>query len=266
MAPIKFEENIKDKLEKRSLEPSADSWSKLSERLDIDEKKSKKPALWWLGIAASLAILITVSIAMLNKNNSETINPQVVEEQKDKVEETQQPAPKVILESTESTQLANETSPKVLKEKPMPNEKPLKTETKIRDYKKVITQNKKSNLAEAPKDTIEELKIATIIPEKKQSEIKTDQAIMKEAVANALQTLKSENTAVTDREIDSLLKIASKEIFKERLQQETSRTVDANALLESVEEDMGQSFRSKVFKALKESYETVKTAVAERND
>ena len=29
MAPIKFEEQIKDKLEKRSLSPSSDSWSKL---------------------------------------------------------------------------------------------------------------------------------------------------------------------------------------------------------------------------------------------
>jgi len=34
MAPIKFEENIKDKLEKRTLSPASDSWSKLAERLD----------------------------------------------------------------------------------------------------------------------------------------------------------------------------------------------------------------------------------------
>ena len=34
----------------------------------------------------------------------------------------------------------------------------------------------------------------------------------------------------------------------------------------SVEDDMGQSFRSKVFEALTESYKTVKTAVAERNN
>ena len=34
MAPIKFEENLRDKLEERSLQPSANSWSKLSDRLD----------------------------------------------------------------------------------------------------------------------------------------------------------------------------------------------------------------------------------------
>ena len=89
--------------------------------------------------------------------------------------------------------------------------------------------------------------------------------MMKDAVADALNDLKSENT-VTDREIDSLLKLASKELFKDKLQKETSKIVDANALLLSVEEDMGQSFRSVVFDALKGGYKTVKTAVAERNN
>ena len=41
MAPIKFEENIKDKLEKRTLTPSSESWSKLSERLDAEDNSSK---------------------------------------------------------------------------------------------------------------------------------------------------------------------------------------------------------------------------------
>ena len=60
--------------------------------------------------------------------------------------------------------------------------------------------------------------------------------------------------------------MASKELFKDKLQKEAFKTVDASALLLSVEEDMGQSFRSKVFDALKGGYETVKTAVAERNN
>ena len=34
MAPIKFEEKIKDKLEQRHLKPSADAWDRLSEKLD----------------------------------------------------------------------------------------------------------------------------------------------------------------------------------------------------------------------------------------
>ena len=45
-----------------------------------------------------------------------------------------------------------------------------------------------------------------------------------------------------------------------------TRTVDANALLQDVEEDLQQSFRSKVFEALQSGYESVITAVAERNN
>ena len=37
-------------------------------------------------------------------------------------------------------------------------------------------------------------------------------------------------------------------------------------LLETVEDEMGQSYRGKVFEALKESYKTVKTAVVNRNN
>ena len=42
--------------------------------------------------------------------------------------------------------------------------------------------------------------------------------------------------------------------------------VDAEALLENVEAELDQSFRNKVFEAIKSSYNSVKTAVAQRND
>jgi hypothetical protein len=34
MAPVKFEDNIREKLESREIEPSGDAWKRLSERLD----------------------------------------------------------------------------------------------------------------------------------------------------------------------------------------------------------------------------------------
>ena len=42
MAPIDFENNIKDKLDERMLKPSTDAWGKLSERLDNQDKKNNK--------------------------------------------------------------------------------------------------------------------------------------------------------------------------------------------------------------------------------
>ena len=42
--------------------------------------------------------------------------------------------------------------------------------------------------------------------------------------------------------------------------------IDASDLLQDVEADLDQSFRDKVFKTLKSSYYSVKTAVADRNN
>ena len=81
MAPIKFEENIKDKLEKRTLSPSSEGWSKLSERLDAEDNKSKKPLFWWISIAAGILIMIAVSIPFFSTPDSEIVLPQIVDEE-----------------------------------------------------------------------------------------------------------------------------------------------------------------------------------------
>ncbi|WP_400074749.1 hypothetical protein [Winogradskyella sp. R77965] len=261
MAPIKFEENIKDKLEKRTLSPSSEGWSKLSERLDADEKKSRNPIFWWLSIAAGLIIMIAVSAHFFKSSNAEDTQQKMVNDEP-KVEQLENKAPN--LNETKSIELASEED--IVEDE---NESlPSIDEPQILDYKKVINNKVKSKNQLAENITSDTENSAS----KKQEELNkdvqniTNDAIMKEAVADALNNLKSENTTVTDREIDSLLKLASKELFKEKLQKEPSKTVDANALLMSVEDEMGQSFRSKVFEALTESYKTVKTAVADRNN
>ena len=81
-----------------------------------------------------------------------------------------------------------------------------------------------------------------------------------------IQELKNEGELVTDDYIEALLKQGQKEITLQKIYKELTKTVDADALLQDVETDIQQSFRNKVFEALKTSYNTVKTAVAERNN
>ena len=85
-------------------------------------------------------------------------------------------------------------------------------------------------------------------------------------VVEAMQKLQGEQKSAIDSELDALLSEAQQEIAMEKLYKEALRTVDADALLKGVEQDLDISFRDKVFKALKDSYKTVKTAVAERNN
>ena len=77
MAPIKFEEQLKDKLEQRKLQPSEQAWSKLANRLDNQEKKENR-SLWWLGVAASIVLILAVSIPYFN-NDSENTQPIIVD-------------------------------------------------------------------------------------------------------------------------------------------------------------------------------------------
>lgn len=259
MAPIKFEEQLKEKLEKRNLQPTSDAWSKLSERLDEDERRSRKPWITWLSVAAGVIIMLSVLIQSFGSKADQEVTPQMVEE--DVIElpnENQLPT----INENETFELAVEeetsnevnTSPKESEEK-----------RKLTDPNTSKTKQPKLQLAEQstnevqPKNIIEE-------PNDIQKAIVNETQINKDAVAQALDELKAEKAIATDREVDSLLKLASKELVKDKLLKETSKTVDAQSLLDDVEDEMGQSFRSKVYEALKDGYKTVKTAVAQRNN
>jgi len=85
----------------------------------------------------------------------------------------------------------------------------------------------------------------------KAQEILIEESLIdKKAMTQIINNVKSQNTSVADKEVDSLLKLANKELFKDKLKKETSKTVDASSLLLEVEDEMGQSFRTKVYEAL----------------
>ena len=261
MAPIKFEEKLKDKLEKRSLSPSSDGWMKLSERLDAEEKKSKNPWFWWIGIAAGVIIMLGIAVQSFSDKDVQSDTQKLVEEE---IIENSINDKGLSIKKTETIEVAVEDDqikaevrsdngkkqPQIIKNKAVISKVLEETiqvtdNTKREEAKRIKTKN---DITNEQQNLIQE------------SVIKTD------AVIGALKEFKTENRMVSDKEVDSLLKLASKELFKSKLQRETSKTVDANSLLLSVEDEMGQSFRSKVFDALKDSFETVKTAVAERNN
>lgn len=253
MAPIKFEEQLKSKLEKRSLSPSADSWSKLSERLDADKKRIKTPVFWWLGIAASLVIMVAVTVSYFNANNTEQALPQLVNEhilkEQIKHKRLKEKEQKPVILANENTIIENKNTPK-----PVVNTPKTKGSTTI---------NNKTQIAK--NSSFKTRNLTQKISKNLKSKLETYQPTEHNAVTATLNELKIEATSVTNKEIDVLLKAANKEILKNKIQKST-KTVDANALLISVEDAMGESFRSKVFEALKANYKTIKTAVVERNN
>jgi hypothetical protein len=256
MAPNKFEEHIKDTIEKRTMTPSSQAWAQLSQRLDAEEKQTKKPLYLWFGIAASIAALVFVSITYFKTNIAKPeVETIIVEEQSENINKFQS---EEVVETNKKMEIVNTT-----------------IETQVQDK----IQQTKTKLS--PKH-----KSAVSITEQENNLDTTEQAVAKsdnqvtdaeitrllnevefKSVLTELQNLKNEaNSAVTNREVDSLLKMASRELFKEKIVSHTTIVTSAEVLLEAVEDELDQSFRSRIYEALKNGLKEVKLAVANRNN
>ena len=253
MAPIKFEDNIKDKLEKRTIEPSDNAWNRLSEKLDAKEERSKNKIVWWLGIAASLVGVFLVTSLFFKTGEDQTVAPTLVETP--------------VIDSTE----IKETLLKVIENKEVITNKEVHINEAITAAKDVIKKPviiKKKNSYKSNKEVLVNISKAESKDEVKKlndSEIISTQQEINEALVQNVKLEKNDNK-LFDSEIESLLESAQKDLFANTIKPENIKTVDANSLLQDVETALDQSFRDKVFNTLISGYNVVKTAVAERND
>lgn len=258
MAPIKFEEHLKEKLEKRTIQPSPEAWDTLENHLDQQGKKLHHSTFWWLGIAASIVGIALVTALIFDGSESKTIEPTVVDVDNNETLNTNA----VVSEDVEvSEQKSVDDSKPEIK---LSNEK--ETIPKATRSSEIISINEKLALKGTVASNDEKEQVQT------QKGLETpinssefEKAKLNDVIAE-INRLNDENHGVTEAEIDSLLKRAEREILTNRIYNENTKTVDANALLQDVEADLEQSFRTRVFEALKNSYVTVKTAVAERNN
>ncbi|WP_034043450.1 hypothetical protein [Wocania ichthyoenteri] len=251
MAPNKFEKNIKDKLEKRTIKPSADAWSKLSNRLENQEEKRSNKSFWWLGIAASIIGVLLVITQVFKNESVEQITPQIVD------------TPEVVKQD-EIHKIASESIEEVLEEIKLKEDKQsIQIQKKSIIIKPNLTKEKNLIAKEKPIQSIKENTVESvkIVSEK----LTLEEQKIQEVIAQ-VKTIKDGENQVTENEIEALLAEAQKDIKLKRLYNKSTKKVDALALLQDVEYELDQSFRDKVFKALKENFITVKTAVAQRND
>jgi len=270
MAPIKFDDNIKDKLEKRTLQPSNDAWDTLSNRLNTNDKKNSKSLFFYIGIAASIVGVLFVTTQFFNTSEDNTITPQIVNTEIDNENEVLNTSrdSESITTASEANQIQKQEDAEVLNNQLSSTIKNEPNIANVSEEKNAIIKTKKAIINDfKPKESI------AIVDAKTNNEVQavainklTLEEVKVMDVVNQIKALDMDGTAVTNQEIEALLKQAEKDILKQRIYNETTRTVDADALLQDVEMDLDQSFRTKVFEALKSRYKTVKTAVAERNN
>ncbi|WKB80168.1 hypothetical protein [Cellulophaga omnivescoria] len=247
MAPLKFEEHLKEKLEGREIAPSSKAWSKIAAGLESQpiKQKSKKPA--YFAIAACLIGLLIASVWFFNTAQTDVNTPQVVDV--DKINSKKES----ILKANTSLKEQNATIVTSKEE----NKNLIKEVVTKQNSKLTIKENplKQNTEVAVQQNNTKELKLAE--PEKKLIDAKLNVVIEKLAL------LEENNVAVTDAEVDSLLRNAQQEILAEKAIN-AGISIDAMALLIEAENELDVSFRDKIFDNLKQRYLKLKTAVAAR--
>ena len=271
MAPIKFEENMKEKLEERTINPSAKSWDALANRLDEAPVNKKSNRIWFINVAASVVGVLLLVTGIVNYNNEDS--NKVVETKTETETNTTKDVVKtnkdVIFQDSKNEEVVdnnvkteNNIETETLKKQTINRDtqvlasattkkqkKSIKTKTNV----KVIEQNK--NVKEEENKDYIALNIKTT---PLQEATITEQNI---AVAS---NSKNEIIKVTDSELDALLSNAQRDIAKKSSSNPVP--LDYNELLQDVEDNLEESFRDKILKTVKGSYRSVKSYVAERND
>lgn len=250
---MKLEDNIRESLQTRELRPSKDSWERLAGRLDDAQKSERKIKPWWIGAVAA-AVLTLFTLTFLLKTEEKGDIP-ILAKTKVEVEEVKNPIRQVEKSKEQKRQVIPEQvqAPTFVKTEMVPNKQ---------DLKKDITSALEEDiniLAQVEDDKVED----AIEPPMNQTELENYK--ISEIVAQ-IQNMKKDGVTVTDATVEALLQKAQMEIANEAVLNQSFASVNAQSLLQDVESDLQKSFRNKVFDALKNSYEIVKTAVAERQN
>jgi len=238
MEPNNFEKDFREKLNERQIEPSNKAWDRLDAMLSIaEEKKQPKKSRKWLYIAASIIGFLLVETFFFNQKKS-------------------------IVETPKETVVIEEDAKKDSVEKPNLNVKnPIKEEVAVSE--KTTRQISNKEVKNRP-DTLKQNLNKTIKNEKNQiaesSIIKNNQE--KQSINNAnpiVETSKKEN-------IDQLLDSAEKTVVAQNsVKPKAKIKINANDLLNQVDGELELSFREKVITKVNKNYQTVKVALANRN-
>jgi len=233
MAPSNWEQDFKEKLHNRQLQPSQDAWHKLQNRIDTEEKRSTKNLFWKWSIAASIASILIVSVFVFTKNDAPE-NTLVT------TPKTEVKTDKDVIDNQKNIQIASENTIST------PSEKNLKTSPQI-TTETVSKTTDKVNKQEAFQ-SYEDEKIDEVLAQ--------------------VQTLVDKNKGITEQELDSLLLLAEQELkaYKLLALVENQTTTNPQMLLAEVESDLDNSFRVRVLDKLLSGYESIRDVVVSRKN
>ena len=225
MAPNKLDNQIREKLNAREIQPSAQAWDRLDAMLTISEEKKPKKGYGWFFVAASMILFFGLGFFLFNSNETTEINNST-------------PIVTTINEETDSVK-TNETN-----EISVENVKPVLVQNEVNNSKQ--TRNIKSV------ETDKVIKSESVLEEKITPNIQRP-------TSNTYKYVSPENLLAEvqtgEKVITSDKKITPKPKMK----------VDANSLLTTVEKELDNTYRETTLDKLNRKFQDAKSALANRN-
>ena len=225
MKPNKIDNQIREKLDAREVQPSAQAWDRLDAMLAVSEEKKPKKGYGWFFVAASTILFFGLGFFLFNSNETKEIN-------------NSNPIVTTINEVMDSTE-ANKIN-QISVEK----EQPVLVQNEV-NYSKT-QKNKKSEEANKLMET-ENILEEKISPN---SQLPTPNSYKYVSPENLLAEVQTGEKVITSDK-----KISPKAKMK----------VDANSLLTNVEKELDENHRETTLDKLNRKFKDAKSALANRN-
>ena len=225
MKPNKIDNQIREKLNAREVQPSAQAWDRLDAMLAVSEEKKPKKGYGWFFVAASTILFFGLGFFLFNSNETKEIN-------------NSNPIVTTINEVMDSTE-ANKIN-QISVEK----EQPVLVQNEV-NYSKT-QKNKKS------KETNELIKEETSTKDNSSS-------IIHHPSPNSYKYVSPENLLA---EVQTGEKVITSD---KKTSPKTKMKVDANSLLTNVEKELDENYRETTLDKLNRKFQDAKSALANRN-
>jgi hypothetical protein len=232
MEPNKLEQQIKEKLLGREIQPSVNSWDRLDAMLSVQEEKKSRKAFPWLSIAAGFFVLAGLGYFILNQS------------QKNEIELKNTPS---VVEADKKQEITPAENNSIQKDAIVVSDKNQIATSKS----KVLQQNGKN-------------KYKTDNPALKSESIENKSSIAFQNEQNKENNITPVNSsAITKEEVNTESLLA--QVEKPKSEQKSKVRVDAKNLLSQVDGEIELTFRQKVLRTIKKNYQETKVAIATRN-
>lgn len=226
MKPNKLDNQIREKLNSREIQPSAQAWDRLDAMLTVSEEKKPKKGYGWFFVAASTILFFGLGFFLFNSNETTEINNSVP------VVTTSSKA----IDSVE-TNKTNEIS--------------------VENVKPVLVQNEE-NISKKEKRNIKPVETLDLIKEKN--------IFQENPTPNTQHPSSNSYKYVSPENLLAEVQTGEKVITSDKkISPKTKMKVDPNSLLTNVEKELDENYRETTLDKLNRKFQDAKSALANRN-